>query len=236
MLRIRYGKDRGNFDHGWLRTFHSFSFSEYFDPQHVHFGPLRVINEDFVAAGEGFPTHGHKDMEIITYIIKGALKHKDSTGGEGTISPGEVQKMSAGKGVLHSEFNALENEETHLFQIWIFPDQKGISPNYEQKDFSPILNQGEPTLIVSKNGEAGSIRIQQDAKVWVKRFTNSQNLEWKLNLDPTRKFYVQILKGKATVGSHSLQNGDAVALEQESGVLLIQGEEHSEIMIFDLTQ
>jgi len=196
MISIRRAEDRGHFDHGWLKTFHTFSFADYYDPKFMGFGTLRVINEDTIAGGEGFPTHGHRDMEILTYVVEGAIAHRDSTGKEGVIRPGELQRMSAGRGVRHSEYNALEEGETHLLQIWIEPNETGIEPRYETRDFSAPLEKGEPVLLASPNGKSGSLEIAQDAWVWARRFTTGT--EWHLPLSKGRLGWLQVIKGQAS--------------------------------------
>jgi redox-sensitive bicupin YhaK (pirin superfamily) len=206
---IRRAKSRGGFDHGWLKTFHTFSFGDYYDPKNMGVGYLRVINEDWVLGGEGFPTHGHKDMEIVTYIIEGALEHRDSTGGHGVIRPGEIQKMSAGRGIRHSEFNALKDQTTHLYQIWILPDRPGIEPGYEQTDFNASLNSGKPTLLVSPTGRDGSIVIRQKTELAAKRWVASE--EWKTEVKSGDFLWVQVVKNEVQLNGVTLHAGDGWA-------------------------
>lgn len=235
MLQIRKSSERGHFHHGWLKSFHSFSFGDYMDPAHMGFSSHRVINEDYIQAGKGFPTHGHRDMEIITYPISGAIEHKDSTGSSGVIYPYEVQKMTAGRGILHSEYNHLTNQETHLLQIWIVPHTNGLAPSYEQKNFKTEIQSGNATLLVSPNAEKGSLKIHQDAYLWAKQFNINEKLDWTLN--SKRKYWLQVVKGNINVDlsdqSEKLQSGDAAKLEQES-LLQLTALDSAEILLFDL--
>lgn len=231
MLAIRKGQDRGFFDHSWLKTYHTFSFGEYMDPTQMGFGPLRVINEDFIEAAAGFPTHGHRDMEIITYVVKGEVQHRDSTGGEGAIKPGEVQCMTAGSGIRHSEFNGRKDIETHLYQIWILPDKSGHTPLYRQKDFTPALSTGKAVLLVSGDGKEDSIQIHQDAKLWARRFTSQQ--DWSLPLKANRKGWLQVVKGEVSLSGQTLNAGDGAGMIEETDPLL-QAKPGSEVLFFDL--
>ncbi len=234
MQMIRRSDERGYFDHGWLRTHHTFSFSDYYDPEFIGFGPLRVINEDFIAAGEGFPTHGHRDMEILTWVIAGAVAHKDSTGGEGVIRPGEMQKMSAGRGIRHSEFNGRKDVETHLFQIWIEPSKRGLDPGYSQTDFNAELALGNPVCVAAPEGQKGSaLVIVQDASVWVWRPSAKEAL-WEIPLAQGRQGWLQVTKGSFTSEGKTLHAGDGLAVRQESAIELICAAEGSEALWFDL--
>jgi redox-sensitive bicupin YhaK (pirin superfamily) len=236
MIHIRKASDRGFFDHGWLKTHHSFSFGNYYDPDYMGFGALRVINEDFIAAGQGFPTHGHKDMEIITYVLTGAVAHKDSTGGEGVVRPGEIQKMTAGTGVRHSEYNAEKNQETHLYQIWLMPREEGLDPTYQQRDFAKALNSGEPVLLLSPKGDTDSIVVHQDAFLWARKM--KPETKWEILVNKDRKIWVQILSGECQVKGQNqsvkLQAGDAAAVTNESEICLLSQGVSSEILVFDL--
>lgn len=230
MMRVRKANDRGHADHGWLKSHHTFSFADYYDPQFMHFRDLRVINEDFIAGGQGFPTHGHKDMEIITYIIDGKLEHKDSLGNTATISPGEVQRMSAGTGVRHSEYNHLKDRETHLLQIWILPEKNNIEPGYGQKNFSEALVQKGLVLAVSKDGRDGSITMNQSADVWVGRLSAGESRE--VALQSGRHAWIQVAKGELLVNGLSLRAGDGVAISEESKLQIES--KGSDFILFDL--
>lgn len=231
MLTIRKSKDRGQADHGWLKSQHSFSFASYYDPENMGFRSLRVINEDFIAGGTGFGTHPHRDMEIITYVVKGALEHKDSMGTTAVIVPGEVQRMSAGTGVAHSEYNKLKDQETHLFQIWIMPKKLGNKPGYGQKSFEEQLNSKDMVLVVSQDGRDGSIEINQDADLYISRLKAGKTLEFKLR--PKRGVYLQMVKGQLKINNALLAVGDAAAVSEED-LLKIQAQEDSEFLLFDL--
>ena len=231
MLQVRKSQERGYADHGWLKSFHSFSFAGYYDPAHMGFGNLRVINEDRVAAGAGFGTHGHKDMEIISYVLSGELAHKDSMGNVETIPPGEVQRMSAGRGVMHSEFNHKADETTHFLQIWIEPDVRGIAPGYEQKAFSEADKRGRLRLLVSPDGAEGSLRMHADARLYAGLIDGNESAE--LVLDPQRKGYVHLVRGELEVNGRKLQTGDAAMLERESRLRLASGR-NAEVLVFDL--
>jgi len=226
MIKIRKSNERGFANHGWLRSFHTFSFANYYDLKHMHFGNLRVINEDFISAGAGFGKHPHNNMEIITYIISGSLAHKDSIGTVSTILPGEVQIMSAGTGVFHSEFNNEKSRETHLLQIWILPKVKEIAPRYDQKSFS-----GEFTLVVSGSGRDGSLQINQDAEIFVGKFSAQKTFDFVVKKD--RKIWIQIVSGKISVNGEIFESGDAAAIKNESE-LKITAEENSEFLLLDL--
>jgi redox-sensitive bicupin YhaK (pirin superfamily) len=231
MIVKRLASERGHADHGWLDTRHTFSFADYHDPKHMGFRALRVINEDRVAPGQGFGTHGHRDMEILSYVLEGALAHKDSMGTGSTIKPGDVQRMSAGTGVRHSEFNASENEVVHFLQIWIIPDQPGLQPGYEQKHFSNADKQGRLRLIASPDAADGSVTIHADARVYAGRFGRDQSAT--LKLAGGRHAWVHVARGQARVAGHELGPGDAVGLSNESAVE-VQGIADAEVLVFDL--
>lgn len=231
MMTLRKSSDRGYADHGWLKSFHSFSFAGYFDPKHMGWGNLRVINEDRIAPGTGFGTHGHRDMEIISYVLSGNLAHKDSMGNVKGIPPGDVQRMSAGSGVQHSEFNHAPNETTHFLQIWIEPNVQGIAPSYEQKTFAAADKQGALTLVASPDGGRGSVLIHADAKVFSGLLDGDQMA--RLALEPQRKGYVHLVRGELEVNGTKLTTGDAALLEGESLITLAHGKD-AEVLVFDL--
>jgi redox-sensitive bicupin YhaK (pirin superfamily) len=231
MLTIRRSQDRGYADHGWLKSFHSFSFAGYHDPAHMGFGNLRVINEDRVAAGAGFGTHGHKDMEIISYVMSGELAHRDSMGNVESIPPGEVQRMSAGRGVMHSEFNHKADETTHFLQIWLLPNERGIAPGYEQKRFDAADKRGRLRLVASPDGADGSVTVHADARLFAGLFDGDETAM--LALDPARKHYVHLVKGELEVNGRKLATGDAAMIEGESALELTAGRQ-AEVLVFDL--
>ena len=231
MITLRKSGDRGSADHGWLQSFHSFSFADYFDPAHMGFGNLRVINEDYIAPGTGFGTHGHRDMEIITYVLQGALGHKDSLGNGTSILPGEVQRMSAGSGVRHSEQNHAHQEKTHLLQIWIQPNALGIDPGYEQKHFDAAEKRGRLRLVASHDGRGGSVTMHADAALYAGLFDGQESAQLKLN--PARKAYVHLARGRLTVNGVALTAGDALKLQGETELSVTQGEQ-AEVLVFDL--
>jgi len=231
MLNVRKAGDRGYADHGWLRSFHSFSFADYYDPQHVGFGPLRVINEDRVAPGRGFGRHGHRDMEIISYVLEGALEHKDSIGTGSVIRPGDVQRMSAGSGVLHSEFNASATEPVHFLQIWIEPNERGIAPSYEEKHFEPHAKRGRLRLIASPDARDGAVKIHQDAYVYAGLFDGAERAEH--GVAPGRRAYVHVVRGDVAVNGEALTAGDAAKLTDVSSVAIANGSA-AEVLLFDL--
>lgn len=233
MLIKRPGAERGFADHGWLRSFHSFSFADYFDRKHMHFGPLRVINEDWVAAGNGFGSHPHKDMEIVTYILEGELTHQDSMGHQEVIRPNEVQRMSAGTGVFHSEFNRHPSETCHLLQIWIMPNAANLTPEYEQTAFDPAEKRGKLRLVASPNGAEGSVTIHTDALLFAGLFDAQEQTTHAL--DKNRMAYVHVARGNITINSESLQAGDALMLRDEAAVEISDGK-NAEILLFDLPQ
>ena len=231
MMTIRTSQDRGFADHGWLKSFHSFSFAGYYDPAHMGFGPLRVINEDRIAPGTGFGTHGHRDMEIISYVLEGELAHQDSMGNIKGIPPGDVQRMSAGSGVQHSEFNHADGQSTHFLQIWIQPNVRGIAPSYEQKTFPVAEKRGALRLVASPDGAEGSVSIHADAAMYAGLFDGAESA--RLPLDPARKAYVHLVRGDARVNGEPLHAGDAALLENESQVS-IDGGQDAEVLVFDL--
>ena len=233
MLEIRKSADRGFADHGWLKSFHTFSFAGYQDAQHMGFGPLRVINEDRIQAGSGFGTHGHRDMEIISYVLSGALAHKDSLGNGSTILPGDVQRMSAGKGVMHSEQNAAQ-EQTHFLQIWIEPDVTGIAPEYEQKHFDEKSRQGVLRLIASPDGRDGSVRLHQDAGIYASLLGPGDRAVHALA--PGRRAYVHVARGSVNVNGQPLLAGDALKASGGDEIVLahLDGGEQAEVLLFDL--
>ena len=231
MLELRRADERGHADHGWLESFHTFSFADYHDPAHMGFGPLRVINEDRVAAGQGFGTHGHRDMEIISYVLEGELAHKDSMGNGSVIRPGDVQRMSAGTGVRHSEYNHSKDSVTHFLQIWIEPDRAGIAPGYEEKNFSVAEKRGRLRLVASADGRDGSVVIHQDARVHAGLFDGGESAT--LELSAGRLGYVHVARGSLTVNGLRLAAGDAAKLTGEPAIELTDGD-RAEVLVFDL--
>jgi quercetin 2,3-dioxygenase len=231
MNEIRRSQERGYADHGWLKSFHTFSFADYFDPKHVEFGPLRVINEDRVAAGAGFGTHAHRDMEIISYVLSGELAHKDSMGNGSTIRHGDVQRMSAGSGVRHSEFNPSSTESTHFLQIWIQPDARDIEPGYEEKRFTAEEKRGRLRLIVSPDRAHGSLMIHQDARVYAGLFSGAEQAD--LDVLRGRRIYVHVALGSVTANGVALQAGDAMRITDATRVHL-EGGRDAEVLVFDL--
>ena len=231
MLTIRRAEDRGHAEHGWLESWHTFAFADYFHPAHLGFGPLRVINEDFVQPGQGFGTHPHRDMEILTWVLDGALEHRDSMGSGSVIRPGEMQYMSAGTGVTHSEFNASKKELVHLLQIWILPKVAGAAPRYGQKSFAAAMTQGGLVTVASSDGEAGSIAIRQDARVLVGRAEEDRGHLHELA--PGRRAWIHVARGKLAVNDTALKAGDGLAAEGERE-LSIQVAKGGELLLFDL--
>ncbi|HUA67446.1 MAG TPA: pirin family protein [Candidatus Saccharimonadales bacterium] len=230
MMTIRKATERGHADHGWLNTYHTFSFADYYDPQWMGFRDLRVINDDYVAPGMGFGKHPHRDMEIITYVLSGALEHKDSMGNGRIIKPGEVQYMAAGTGVQHSEFNPSGDEAVHLLQIWIQPDTKGVKPRYGEKSFANAAP-GKLHLVASKAGRDGSIAIHQDADLWLARFTNGQTVTHELK--PQRHAWVHVAEGEVTLNGKTLSGGDAAAVSGEPK-LELTSKGNAQVLLFDL--
>ncbi|MBL8297436.1 MAG: pirin family protein [Rhodanobacteraceae bacterium] len=231
MITLRPAAERGHANHGWLDSWHSFSFAGYNDPRHVHWGPLRVINEDRVQAGQGFGTHGHRDMEIVSYVLQGALGHRDSLGNEASIVPGEVQRMSAGTGVTHSEFNYSRDSTTHFLQIWIIPSRTSLTPSYEQKTYTDADKRGRLRLVVSPDGRDGSVRIHQDAWMYAGLFDADEHALHELA--PGRLGYAHIVRGSVTVNGQALQAGDALLYEDEARITIAQGN-GAEVLVFDL--
>lgn len=231
MLTVRKANDRGYADHGWLKSYHSFSFAEYYDPSHMGWGNLRVINEDRVDPGYGFGKHGHRDMEIISYVLSGELAHQDSMGNVETIPPGDVQRMSAGSGVRHSEFNYSKDQTTHFLQIWIEPNVTGISPSYEQKSVPAAQKRGKLRLIASPDGAQDSVLIHADARVYAGLFDGEEQAE--LTIDRSRKAYVHLVVGELEVNGQRIRTGDAVLLEAERRITLARGID-AEVLVFDL--
>ena len=231
MMTLRTSGERGYADHGWLKSFHSFSFAGYHDPDHMGFGNLRVINEDRVATGRGFGTHSHQNMEIISYVLSGELAHKDSLGNVKGIPPGDVQRLSAGTGVQHSEFNHAADQTTHFLQIWIEPNVMGVAPGYAQKTFPEIDKRGALRLVVSPDGAQDSVVMHADARLYAGLFDGPETA--KMALDPTRKAYVQLVRGQLEVNGQVLHAGDAVALQSESELRLTNGR-LAEVLVFDL--
>lgn len=231
MLTIRKSNERGHFDHGWLNTYHTFSFDQYYDPRYMGFRSLRVINEDFVAAGRGFPMHGHRDMEIITYILEGALKHEDSMGNGSVIRPGDVQRMTAGTGVRHSEKNASDGERVHLLQIWILPNADNLTPGYEQKAFSEDERRGQLRLIASSDARDGSVQVNQNVSVFASILNAGQEVE--RTMDPVRYAWIQVARGAIAVNDETAAQGDGVVVVGEA-TLRIRALETAEILLFDL--
>ena len=232
MIVLRPSEERGPADFGWLKARHSFSFGNYYDPRHMGFRALRVINEDRVAAGAGFPTHGHRDMEIVTYLLDGELEHKDSMGNGEVIRPGEVQAMTAGTGVLHSEFNPSERNPTHLLQIWLLPDRQGHTPRYDQKQFPRAEKLNRLRLIVSPDGADGSIFIHQDARLYATVLEAEKSVA--LDLAPKRHAWIQVARGEVALGELALRQGDGAAVSEETRVALKGLAPESEVLVFDL--
>jgi len=231
MITLRRSADRGFADHGWLKSFHTFSFADYHDPAHMGFGNLRVINEDRITPGTGFGTHGHRDMEIVSYVLEGALAHQDSMGNGTAILPGEVQRMTAGSGVRHSEFNHAKDQTTHFLQIWILPEQGGITPGYEQKAFSDADKRGRLRLVASPDGREGSVTLHADAAIRAGLFDAGESAE--LALDPARRTWVHLARGRLTVNGQALEAGDALGLAGEPLLTLADGD-GAEVLVFDL--
>jgi redox-sensitive bicupin YhaK (pirin superfamily) len=231
MQEIRRSAERGYADHGWLKSFHSFSFADYFDPKHVDFGPLRVINEDRVQPGAGFGTHAHRDMEILSYVLSGALSHKDSIGNGSTIRPGDVQRMSAGRGVQHSEFNGSNSEPVHFLQIWIMPNERGIESSYEERHFSSAERRGRLRLIASADRADGSVLIHQDARVYAGLFDGEESAT--LESAPGHRFYVHVARGQIRADGVALASGDALKLT-DTRTLVLGGARQAEVLVFDL--
>ena len=231
MITIRKSDERGHANHGWLDTRFTFSFADYYDPKHVHFRTLRVMNDDRIAGGGGFPTHPHRDMEIVTYVLDGALAHKDSMGNGSVIRSGDVQYMSAGTGVAHSEFNASDLETVHMYQIWMFPDKKDYKPVYDQKHFSAADKRGKLRLVVSSDGRDGSVKIRQDNELYATVLAAGESVKHELQSD--RHAYVQVARGRVTLNGKQLEAGDGAAISEEKAVELT-GVDNAEVLLFDL--
>ncbi len=231
MIVIRKSNERGDANHGWLKSKHTFSFADYYDPKHMGFRTLRVINEDRIEGGTGFGKHSHRDMEIISYIKNGALKHKDSMGNETVIVPGEVQILSAGTGITHSENNYKTDDITHFFQIWISPNKTELKPSYGQKNFDNELNSKQLVLVVSEDGREGSIKINQDADMYISRLKKEDELVYKLK--PGRGIWIQILEGSLEINGKKVSTGDAISIEKTSDIKIIASDK-SELILFDL--
>jgi redox-sensitive bicupin YhaK (pirin superfamily) len=231
MIRIRPAADRGHFDHGWLDTWHTFSFGDYYDPDHVSFRTLRVMNDDTVQPGAGFGMHGHRDMEIITYVLSGALEHRDSLGNGEVLRPGELQRMTAGRGIRHSEFNPSATEPVHLYQIWLLPRETGLQPSYEQRPFPDADRQGRFQIVASPDSAAGSLRIEQDARVYLACLEPGQSIDHALA--DSRHAWLQVLRGRVGLKQNALSAGDGAAISNEGNVS-ITASERSEVMLFDL--
>ena len=231
MMHIRRSLDRGHFDHGWLDTYHTFSFGDYHDPKHVEFRSLRVLNEDVVAPDKGFPAHPHRDMEIVTYVLEGALRHRDSMGNGSVIRPGDVQRMSAGTGVTHSEHNASKSEPVHLLQIWIYPERNGLAPGYEQKAFADAEKRGRLRLVASPDGREGSVTIHQDAELYAALLAAGETVRQEGK--PGRHAWIQVARGSVKLNGQELSAGDGAALSGEKNILLT-GVRDAEVLVFDL--
>lgn len=231
MIRIRKSDERGHFHHGWLDTYHTFSFDQYYDPNFMGFRSLRVINEDRVQPGMGFPTHPHRDMEILTYPLEGALQHRDSMGTGSIIRPGELQRMSAGTGITHSEFNASRTEPVHLLQIWLLPERKGLKPSYEQKAFPEAERRGRLRLVASQDGRDGSLTVHQDVSLYAGLLEPGQKVSHRL--EPSRSAWVQVARGKVHLNGSALEAGDGAAISKQQEIEL-GSEDAAEILLFDL--
>ncbi len=231
MLTIRRAGDRGHFDHGWLNTYHTFSFADYYDPKHMGFSVLRVMNEDRVVPGEGFGTHPHRDMEIVTYVLSGALEHRDSLGNGEVLRPGEFQRMTAGTGITHSEFNPSQTEAVHLYQIWLLPERKGLKPGYEQKAFAEEDRLGRLRVVASPDGRDGSLTIRQDAEIFLATLRPGDEVLHELR--PGRHAWLQVLRGALDANGQRLNTGDGAAVSDEAA-LAVKASAPAEVMLFDL--
>jgi redox-sensitive bicupin YhaK (pirin superfamily) len=231
MFEVRRSRDRGYEDHGWLKTYHTFSFGDYYDPEYEQFGPLRVLNEDRVKAGNGFPTHGHQDMEILTYVLEGELEHRDSMGNGSVIRPGDVQRLSAGTGITHSEFNPSSTQDVHLLQIWIKPAKAGIAPSYEQKHFGEGERRGRLRLVASSDGIANSVKIHQNARMYAGFFHEAERVQ--LEIRKERRAFVQVARGSVAVNETRLDAGDGMKITQTERFVLQNGRK-AHVLIFDL--
>ncbi|XZE22159.1 pirin family protein [Pirellulaceae bacterium SH449] len=231
MIAVRKSSDRGSADHGWLKSFHTFSFAGYHDADHMGFRSLRVINEDRVAAGQGFGTHAHRDMEIVSYVLAGELEHKDSMGNGEILKPGEFQRITAGTGITHSEFNPSKSNPTHFYQIWLLPERKGLDPSYEQKSFNSASRLNRWQLVASRTGDNGSLMIHQDARILLADLTNGHRLDYAI--PNGRHVWLQVLRGTLTANGHRLETGDAIALSDEAR-LETATDSTAEVLLFDL--
>jgi hypothetical protein len=231
MIELRKSEERGHANHGWLDAHHSFSFAEYYDPEHMGFGPLRVLNDDRIGAGAGFGTHGHRDMEIVTYVLDGELAHKDSMGNGSVIRPGDVQRMSAGTGVMHSEFNHSKTQVTHLLQIWIEPQSRGIPPGYEEKRFDAADKRGRLRLIASPEGSDGSVKLHQDVKLYAGLFDGAEQA--KFAIPAGRRVYLHVAGGEVSANGTVLKEGDALKAIDEKEISLTAGK-NAEVLLFDM--
>lgn len=232
MIRVRKSADRGHFDHGWLKTYHTFSFSRYYDPRQMNFRALRVMNEDWIEAGRGFGAHPHEDMEILTYVLSGALAHRDSLGTGSVIRPGELQRMSAGTGITHSEANPSADEPVHLYQIWLIPDREGHEPSYEQRAFPESERYGRLQLVASPDGRDGSLTIHQDARVYLGSLDDGKGVTYPI--DPGRHAWLQVVRGGVSLNGERLSEGDGAALSEESRLEIAAEGVASEVLLFDL--
>src|SRR5579883_3208539 len=234
MITVRPAGQRGHFDHGWLNTYHTFSFADYYDPEHMGFRALRVINEDWVQPGHGFGTHPHRDMEIVTYVLEGGLSHKDSMGNGSTILPGDVQRMSAGTGVLHSEFNHSKDEPVHLLQIWLLPETRGITPSYEQKNFAREEKLNRLRLLASPDGRDGAVAIHQDAELYTSVLEAGKAVHHTLQSD--RDAWLQVARGTVNLNGNKLKHGDGAAIsnEKQLNIIGLPGDEDAEVLLFSL--
>lgn len=232
MIRIRRSRERGHADHGWLNSFHTFSFADYHDPKHMSFGALRVINEDRITPGAGFPTHPHRDMEIISYPLEGAIEHKDSMGTGSVIRPGDVQRMTAGSGVTHSEYNHSKSEGAHFFQIWIMPNKPGLTPGYEQKAFADAEKRGKWRLVASEDGREGSVVVHQDVSLHVTILEKGEKVVYAVKRG--RRVWLQIARGAVAVGAEVLVQGDGAAITDEEAIS-VEAQDAAEVLLFDLS-
>lgn len=240
MITVRRSKERGHADHGWLNSFHTFSFADYYDPKHMSFGALRVINEDRITAGAGFPTHPHRDMEIVSYVLEGAIEHKDSMGTGSVIRPGDVQRMTAGRGVTHSEYNHSKSEGAHFLQIWIMPNKAGLAPGYEQKAFPEAEKRGKWRLVASEDGREGSVTVHQDVTLHVTCLEKGEKVSYEAKAG--RRQWIQVVRGAVKVASgpakvEVLQQGDGAAITDTQAISLeaLEAEDASEVLLFDLS-
>jgi redox-sensitive bicupin YhaK (pirin superfamily) len=232
MITIRKSDERGHANHGWLNTFHSFSFASYYDPKHMGFGPLRVINEDRVSPGKGFGSHGHEDMEILTYVISGALAHKDSMGNVETLQANDLQRITAGTGIVHSEYNGSAKDPVHFLQIWIQPAEYNLTPSYEQLSLTEAEKSGKLRLVASPEGGDGVLKIHQDSRVWIGQPGEAKSLDY--TLAPGRKAWVHVIRGSASINGQPLIAGDAAAITNETSIVIRGNESEAEVVLFDL--